>query len=556
MLEVRIYHKDSDEYIGSFPTDAYGNNFETIAGNTKPLNYLTFDGLGVNLLDDNLKFYENDDYMGYILPYISGETQNNLYQYSIEQSTPLTFDFSTVSQKPQNITVISKDCIGSFEYQTTWQNSSVTLSSTRTILAHNQNNLTINLPENVVEVKLWILSSCVPNNFIKIESVFYGTINVFNKFKNHNLLEEINVLSDDLPINQFEATIVNSDPDNIVFAKKDPLVIFSNNKYYGSFYITNIQRSAKYLFDITAQNCIQLLESNEYNFWHLSSNFFIKGTVGGLIYKIKTITGVEINPPSINPEYYVFEGDLKHPSCRMVLCAVGFASGHMIDSSRNNNVSMIKIPNEISSTIKTADRRIIGDAVLKRSDEISDATIKYTRHAFGSFAIDKTVTVDVVGGQTFVYTFDNPVHVSTNIPNCEFIYSNLYSVCFIPNEGIASATITYGELKTAETIETVTNENSSIKNSKVFDKLKIKGFYNEQAGAYEESYVSRAADVKKYITSRGTVTAKIRLRNERCGDLIQIETAWDGIVTGIITKMNITFGYEDIADIEVLEWSL
>ena len=61
--------------------------------------------------------------------------------------------------------------------------------------------------------------------------------------------------------------------------------------------------------------------------------------------------------------------------------------------------------------------------------------------------------------------------------------------------------------------------------------------------------------IQKYMQSGGTVTAKIRLRGERVGDLIQIETAYDGIKTGIINCMNIFFGYEDIADIEVLEWN-
>ena len=49
MLEVRIYHKESDEYVGLFPTDKYDNTFETVANNTNPCSYLTFDGDGINL---------------------------------------------------------------------------------------------------------------------------------------------------------------------------------------------------------------------------------------------------------------------------------------------------------------------------------------------------------------------------------------------------------------------------------------------------------------------------------------------------------------------------
>ena len=72
----------------------------------------------------------------------------------------------------------------------------------------------------------------------------------------------------------------------------------------------------------------------------------------------------------------------------------------------------------------------------------------------------------------------------------------------------------------------------------------------------DETFEQRNNNIQRYIESNGKVTAKIRLRDEKLGDVVQIETAWDGIITGIITKMNIVFGYEDIAEIEVLEWSL
>ena len=65
------------------------------------------------------------------------------------------------------------------------------------------------------------------------------------------------------------------------------------------------------------------------------------------------------------------------------------------------------------------------------------------------------------------------------------------------------------------------------------------------------------ANALKYLNSRGTVKAKIVMRNnEKVGDATTIQTLYDGEITGIITKMDIYSGYNNIADIEVLEWEI
>ena len=77
---------------------------------------------------------------------------------------------------------------------------------------------------------------------------------------------------------------------------------------------------------------------------------------------------------------------------------------------------------------------------------------------------------------------------------------------------------------------------------------------SDENGAVTQFPEHKANDIKKYMQSGGVIKAKIVLENEKVGDLIQIETAFDGIKTGIITSMAISFGYRDVAEIEVLEW--
>lgn len=551
MLEVRVYSEESAEYAGSFPVDAYNNTFETVASNKRPINYLTFDGLGINLLDNSLKFYEQTDYMGYILPYISSGEHNNLYLYPIEQTVPLTFDFYTTTVKPQHITIMFKDCVGAYKFTTKWTSSNVTLSTTQEILNHRKNIITLDLPENVVSVELTILSACVPNNFIKVETVFFGTINIFDKFKQHNLIEEICVLSDDLPINQFEASIVNSEPDNITFAKKDPLVIFSNGKYYGHFYITDVQRSAKNIFDIVAQNSITLFE-NDFSTWE--TNAYGEIAVPTVLNNLKTFTGVDIEY-DLDADNKLIRGYHKDGTCRAALCEVCFGLGKMVDGSRNDKIVLRPVPTQITSVITNKDRRIIGDALFKRSNIISSAVVSY-KELYPTDAIESDFSQKTISGKVgdiVTISFDKPTAVITN-NGVYFTYSKGFEIIHetlctcIVRLTATSGNVVYIERPMSDEFQTVIeNENAQIENVKK---------YNTFLTRIYDVYEQRNANIKKYIQSRGKVSAKIRLRNERIGDLIQLETAWDGIITGIITKMNIKLGYEDIADIEVLEWSL
>ena len=149
-------------------------------------------------------------------------------------------------------------------------------------------------------------------------------------------------------------------------------------------------------------------------------------------------------------------------------------------------------------------------------------------------------------GDIVSVSFDNPT--VANFTGAEVLHQTLCCYIVKLTDTSGTATVKYIEYPMSNEVQTViTNEDAQIENTKK---------YNNFLTHVDDLYEQRNANIKKYIKSRGKVNAKIRLRNERIGDLIQIETAWDGFITGIVTKMDIKFGYEDIADIEVLEWSL
>lgn len=534
MLEVRVYHRENYNYTGQLPTDEYGNNFDTVFNNTKPCNYLAFDGKGINLLDENLKFYEDDDFMGYTLPHLSNISCEIEADYS-EASLSLNLAPS-LDAYPEKLTIqFYNDCCREIKIIYCNENGIAVTNETVSVKG---NLVTHTFLRGYYRIYVQFTKTAEPYQYIRIESIIYGSINVFDKFTSHNLIEEINVLSDDLPINQFEATIVN--PNHIEFAKKDPLVVFSNNKYYGSFYIINSQRISQNVYEVKAQNLIGVLDGEEYIDW-VSTNKNLSGFIGELNSKIVI---------DDNKNYNIF-GYIPANTKRYALCAACFGCGFMVDGSRNDKIYLKKIPTEISSTILTSDRRIIGSATFEKRDPIMYASITYPNSVDSSET--GSVTLDANGdGWQFHYFEDAPVLV-TKGPSGNALYRSADNYVEFKTES-DTATFEYAKYKYLTNTELTYNTLVTDGGTKEYKNFQIRGGMVGNDGYITR--ISRIDDVQKYIQSRGIVTAKIRLRNEKVGDLIQIETAWDGIITGIITKMNIKFGYEDIADIEVLEWSL
>ena len=548
MFEVRIYHKDTDDYNGLFPPDNYANNFETVAKNTKPCNYLSFDGGGIDLLDENLKFFEEGDFLGYVLPFASSSTPNEYGTYDIDQSWPLIFNFTDVLQKSNHITIICKEeSIGGYAAHITAMENGEATTRIFEYREYSGDRVVLELPDSVLKVEFYFLSATTPNKYLTISSVFYGTVESYDKFQNNSLYEEINVLSDDLPINQYDTTIVVPDGDNITFSKNDPLAIFSGHRYYGTFYITRIERVAKNIFDISAQNVLSIYDNSNFENWRPNTSF--GGVlVSDIVKEIDEQTGLKLDAESLKNAGFIV-GDKQDGSCRLALCELGWALNYMIDSSRRDNVTFKRVPTEITSRILTNDNRIIGDAILERGEQFSSAEIYYSK--LEGIENKTTETKEITGNINDIVTvtfptttyFEDEFGLSSGV---KFLSSTLYSakIKLTEETGIIAY---YPRLVLEETI-TINNPNAEINNVRKFQNITLK-----QRGDVENSKVYY---VNKLLKSRGKVRATIRLRDEKVGDLIQIETAWDGIVTGIITAMSIRFGYEDIADIEVLEWNI
>lgn len=529
-----LYHLDSDVLTkrNCFPT------------------YLSFDGNGIDLEMSGKQFYSAEDYSGYISADVSTENGNieNCYismpcdTDTLKQGVVIRF----YGECCEKLKIKCKRSFNGGEYY--YESTSDVSGEIFTWLPPAEA-----IDEYITDVEFHFTTTVLPYQFIKIAFAKFGTLLVFEDLKSADLTEEISVLSDDFPINSFNFSIYNEDENlTVTLQKYAPLFVFSEDKYYGTYYIDDVERSSENTYDGTAYSCGNFAEEQEYTEWWANNNSDYTMSAESFFEDFKKDIAPISSPNELCGKII---GHIPIESYRQSLCKVAFAMCCMIDDSRSDGIVLRSIPTEITSIILTDDERIIGESALKRNKDFPNADMQFSE-IFKTE--DKTIEIDISGTQKnkeITYYFEKPV---VQIGNGKYTHSPITKargnyVSFYSSEDTAEFHTTeisysYNEWK-------VINENNGTnidaKNTTDFKNLNLQiiGDNNTSFNA------KKALAVKKYIQSIGTVSAKIRLRGERVGDLIQIETAYDGIVTGIITSMGIAFGYEDIATLEVLAWT-
>lgn len=503
------------------------SNIQTILENNAEPNYISFDGLGIDLDNKYKTFINHQKYKGYCSNSLSDENcniaSNNNYinlKNNNPVNAPITIKFNGDCCRELVVAFTYEDSHNEYEYVD---------CNGELVVIHPP------LMDNYYSVRISYLKTAEPNQRIKISYIKFGEMVELNNLKSVELLEEINVLSDDLPINSFNFSA--NVPENVELKNGNTINVYSNSKYYGTFYLEDYQKISRGIYQISALNSISILDNTEFKSWDFSvinARSFLREISKSTKIIVQYAEQINIS------DLYVF-GYLPISTNRVALCGYCFASDLMVDSSRNDKIYLKKIPLEISSIITTESKRIIGDATFTKSKPITSAEYKYP-YSFTEEEIK--IKAENKSGELYTIYFDQPTEIvsyPSDVEIKEKSYNHIKFIAKNPDTVFDAIKITF--LKTSEEILNLNiSNNTSKQNNVVYDNFELRG---------DGQIINNIA---KYIQSEGTIKAKIILNDEKVGDLISIETAYDGTYTGIITSMNIHFGYQDTADIEVLEW--
>ena len=335
---IPLEHQFTEDYVH---TERFPITYDELKNSYKVMNYISFDGLGIDLLDNNKEFYDNGEYIAYLSSYDSGsiygpvlyDEVNGQYLYGYSNdSAPIIYNIDN-NNYPTGITIrFYGYCCNniSVRYYSSYSDYSLIHSETH-IVHSSEKFIEFNsyIKENhiVKRIEIEFVSTPLPNQTIKIEGIMEGKINNISKIRSSELLEEINILSDDLPINSFNFEAALNDS----IQEEDPINIYSNGKYYGTFFVDETERVSQNIYNIKCSNSIGLLEKTKFRDWKFST-FDIRTELNFFLGKMAEETSVKASKPSEYTNYYIY-GHIPIESYRKALCEYAYACGFMVDSS-------------------------------------------------------------------------------------------------------------------------------------------------------------------------------------------------------------------------------
>lgn len=569
-----------DEYVmyGTTRSAASPSNAEVqrfIADTDEESNFFLLDDYGIDLNQDYKTFYKSISsgalFSGTYIGYVTEWTADLAFSLSSSGTEKYMFNFfnNTIDRFKVSVngTDITDDSTQPMYY--TFANDVLSVF-TGTL--------------NATTVKVYdfkMLKRKGKAGYVCLNSVSFGYTTIINEVKSTGLHEEINLLSDDLACNTFDFTAKFDRLNSI--SKDDKVYIYNNGINFGSYYVDTIERTAENIYKISCSDVMLRLGNAPFYWWSIYNQ------LSDLLTRLRSAYNNSFSVMGLSqPSYYLIKGKSSGANVRAVLCDIAYALKKYISTARNDDiVSFNDIPTEPTKSIKTSDRRILGQAIATKTDVITLAYVPFYGNPVFEYGEDKFYkdyikSVSLPRGVSrYVLQFDDsPLWVSdwsssgTQLPTGVTCVNKWYEdTAFIFSTTNTASTSSFNIIYHKYDIQPEfqseirpTDYAKYAQNEKNFDSIKVSAFlsdkpYAKQPNSHnvttegEEDYIKRDDLIQKYVeNSRHTVKAKIVMQNEQVCDFIKIETAYDGVIKGIITSMDITMGFDNIADIEVLEW--
>lgn len=434
------------------------------------LNYASFEGAGIDLLDTSLFFAESGDNIGYISAAISTKSKN--------VSTTLVIELSDGIYSAPGITFyFFRDYCTHMSL--TWMNGDTVLSEKKSVYvvpaAEDANGLLKFYYENAVDgfnkiiIKFTLAASA--HHFVKLAGIDLGREREITNFhSNIEIFAEIDPDCADVPGStcDFIAEIEDFEP-----SQAQSLYVYGNNRLFGKFFVDEAIPMGKNRFSFECSDAIMksdksdcsVLPQGVYTVDELAENFHVASnlTINSNGYGSLKLTGFQ-------------EGK----SNRYAAAMLSFGTGCFLTSFGEKLLTLKKPVNKRNKIIFS--NQILGRAEYKQKSQYSSIILNVFSENFDTVSATKT-------------------EVNSNKKATDSVGNYMLGEYSL----IADADDRFSEL-----IES--------------------GF------------------------SRNEITARIELKDEALGDILSIETPYNGIKTGIIKSMEIILGLNKItATITMIE---
>lgn len=546
-----------------FPNEAIDINYEKLKVGNPVINYISLDGLGIDLYDDTSVFAEDGDYCGYISIDVSDE--NSVSTDYIAAFGALSGD---VTSAENNLEVTHGITIN---FEKDYATEILIVAFDKEDNQVYSNTFVINKLNNFLDIEpfvcnriyVYFTKTNTPNSFIKINTFALGSIHSIDNFFDFELQDEKDLLSSDLPMGQAKFSTVSE--ENLIGREGNLLVVFDDTQLLGRYYLKEISKQSKTKYSFTIQNILYKLDkmvySNEFAF---NDSQWYYETVNAYDELVKLFKFVGVN-------YYIDES-LKNiwlspymetgKTARYVLQQICFVCGAYVDCWNTDQIKVLaNRPTYLTKTIKDADGIILETKVQYSTPaSLVNWQIKYFEEQTKGEP-EMIATVKASGTDIVEYKFEKETAVNDVVTD----EAGDFNILELTPKHILlspSNSFKFYYIWGYPLVETENNKTIYLREygDKVgLNKYGLVGFKTNTLDIDDDGNIKTLDAIRDYYSKFGgkTLSAKIVYNGEKTGDLISIQTNDGSMFTGIITSL--TFQNANnyrTAKIEVIEWNI
>ncbi len=336
--------------------------------------------------------------------------------------------------------------------------------------------------------------------------------------------QEVNAISENISINTLNFTVRTETDIPFDFQKKQKLALYFNGHRIGNFYLKNGARKNRTDYQMDSHDAIGVLEGNEF-----AGGIYVGQTAGeviGQIFDGEDFSYLLDEALSNIPLY----GYIPYTTKREALVQIAFAIGAVVDTSNYDGVIIYSQQTELSGAFTQSDA--FEGLTLEHSDVVTG--IRLSVHSYQQSEETEELYKDMLNGTAEVM-FSEP-HYALAVEGGDIIRSgDNYAVI----RGTGGAVTLNGKKYTHLTTSLLKENPTIVFNKNVRDVSKATLVHAGNAQEVLErvyGYYQRAENV------RGDVL----LSNKMLGQVVEVDTVYDGKRKGTIESISYQFGVKEI----------
>ena len=544
-----------------FPNEAIDVTYDELKLGKPVINYISLDGMGIDLYDDTSEFVEDEDYCGYISEDVSGENcvstdrisffgqllddvtsaENNL-----EITNGITINFEKDFVKEIKIVAYDKD--DNKVYENIFEISGL-------------NNFIETGSFFCNRMYVYFTKTNTPNSFVKINTFAIGEIHTIDSFFDFDLQDEKNILSSDLPMGQVKFSTISE--KDLIGKEGNTLILYDDTQLLGRYYLKSVDKTSNTKYSFTIQNILYKLDKKLYsNKFAFEDSIWKYEAVNAYDELVKLFDFVEV-------DYYIDES-LKNvwlspymetdKSARYVLQQICFASGAYVDCWLTDKIKVLTYkPKTIIKTIRNSNNVIFETKIKSSVYSNINWKIKYYDKQTKDTTEQHIATIPASSTDSVRYNFDKDLAVTdigTAMGNFTIGELTPKYIVLLPKDDVLVDVLGYYIAQT-EISKKLFFRNFG--DEVVLDKYNLVGFKTNTLNIEDNENIKTLDSINEYYTkfSGKTLSAKIVYNGEKTGDFISIQTNDNSMFSGIITSLSFdnSSNYRT-AKIEVMEWNI